>query len=166
MTGSSKLSASLEDYLEAIYLIAEKKRAAKAKDIALKLDVKGSSVTGALQLLAKKGLVNYAPYDLITLTPKGNRIAEDINRRHEALFHFLVKVLSIEEESAQDAACKMEHVISQEILYRLIEFVKFVEKCPVGGALWVDKEGFICKHMETFGSCERCKEEFTKESTN
>lgn len=162
MTSGERLSASLEDYLEAIFHIVQKKQAAKAKDIALHLNVSSSSVTGALQSLAKRGLINYAPYDLITLTPDGIHLAKDVIHRHETLHYFLANVLSIDEEEAQDAACRMEHVISQLILERLIQFVKFVEKCPVGGAVWDDERGFICKHMEIYGSCERCEEEIRK----
>jgi len=49
------LSASLEDYLEAIYHIVQKKQAARAKDIVQRLRVKNSSVTGAMRALADKG---------------------------------------------------------------------------------------------------------------
>ena len=54
MVTAGKLSASLEDYLEAIFWIAQSKGAARAKDIATKLSVKASSVTGALQALKEK----------------------------------------------------------------------------------------------------------------
>ncbi len=61
-----KLTASQEDYLEAIYTISQEKMAARAKDISTHLDVRASSVTGALRTLGGMGLINYAPYDLIT----------------------------------------------------------------------------------------------------
>jgi len=159
----NRLSSSLEDYLEAIYHIVKQKQAARAKDIADRMAVNSSSVTGALQSLAAKGLVNYAPYDIITLTDDGKHVARDVIRRHEALHHFLVKVLSVESNEAEEAACKMEHDISPKILERLIQFVDFVENCPVGGARWTESQGFICKHKEIFGDCEKCKEEFDKQ---
>ena len=62
------LSASLEDYLEAIFHIVRKKRAARPKDISRYLDVGNSSVTGALKALKARRLVNYAPYDVVNLT--------------------------------------------------------------------------------------------------
>ena len=71
MEENNHLSASLEDYLETIFLIVQKKQAARAKDISIELKVKASSVTGALRQLSEKGLINYAPYDIITLTSKG-----------------------------------------------------------------------------------------------
>ncbi|MDP8239490.1 MAG: metal-dependent transcriptional regulator [Candidatus Hatepunaea meridiana] len=165
MDVSKRLSASLEDYLEAIYHIVKKKQAAKAKDIAMQLDVNSSSVTGALQSLSKRGLVNYAPYDLITLTPEGSRIAEDVIRRHKALYRFFTVVLSVDEVEAQEMACKMEHDISTSVLDRLIQYLDFVDNCPIGGITWNEELGFTCKHMMKFGSCEKCAEEFksTKE---
>lgn len=137
---SEQLSESLEDYLEAIFHIETKKHAARAKDIADRMNVSSSSVTGALRLLSEKGLVNYAPYDLITLTPEGKSVAEDVVYRHETLRNFFVKILSIAPEEAEDTACKMEHGISTLILDRLTQFIKFLETCPAENREWL--EGF------------------------
>ena len=68
MTESVQLSASLEDYIEAIYHIIGEKQVARGKDISSRLEVSGASVTEALRALAKKGLINYAPYEVITMT--------------------------------------------------------------------------------------------------
>ena len=133
MSPVDELSASMEDYLEAIYHIVTAKQAARAKDIAKRLDVNNSSVTGALRTLSEKGYINYAPYDVITLTPKGHKHAEDVVRRHEALMDFFTKVLCVDKGEASDAACKMEHAVSRTILDRLIRFVEFIEICPRGG---------------------------------
>jgi len=152
LTKNQRLSASLEDYLEAIYHIVDKKQAAKARDIAQRLSVNSSSVTGALQILAKKGLVNYVPYDIITLTSEGERIARDVIHRHTSLQKFLVKILSVDKAEAEEAACKMEHVISPRIMERLVQFVKFFEKCPLGGVKWDNERGFVCKHLDTLES--------------
>jgi DtxR family Mn-dependent transcriptional regulator len=130
---SEALSASLEDYLEAIYHIAHHKGAARPKDIAVRLGVNSSSVTGALRALADRQLVNYAPYDIVTLTPEGEVVAGDVVRRHRALKDFFVKVLSVDEELAEEGACKMEHEIPRPILERFIKFVEFIDSCPRAG---------------------------------
>jgi len=124
------LSSSLEDYLEAIFHIVAQKQAARGKDIAQRLGVNNSSVTGALRVLAEKGLINYAPYDIITLTAEGKRVAKNIIQRHKALHDFFVKVLFVDGEIAERAACNMEHAVPPEILWRLTEFLKFIERCP------------------------------------
>jgi DtxR family Mn-dependent transcriptional regulator len=122
------LSESLEDYLEAIFQVEAVKKAARAKDIVGRLGVSNASVTGALRSLAAKKLVNYAPYDLITLTSKGKEYAERIIFRHNVLKSLLVDVLEVEEKTADEAACRMEHAISCDVQERLAHLLKFLEE--------------------------------------
>lgn len=155
MATSNKLTASQEDYLEAIFHISEEKMAARAKDISLYLDVRASSVTTALRNLGKMELINYAPYDLITLTKKGQRVAKEIVRKHNALQRFLVNVLGVSPEEADDAACKMEHSIPKQIVERLIKYSEYVETCPKGGITWESGFGYYCKSECSDKSCKR-----------
>jgi DtxR family Mn-dependent transcriptional regulator len=144
LAGESQVSSSLEDYLEAIYHTVEAKGAARAKDLVLRLGVHNSSVTQALRSLSEKKLVNYAPYDVITLTDSGQRIALDVVKRHKTLSAFLNKVLGLSENEADEGACRMEHAISVQILDRLVKFVEYFENCPVNDVMWDDEEGFFC----------------------
>jgi DtxR family Mn-dependent transcriptional regulator len=139
MTTSEILSASLEDYLEAIYHVVLEKQAARAKDIAQRLDVNNSSVTGALRSLSEKEFINYAPYDLITLTVKGKEHAEKVVRRHEALMDFFINGLRVEPTEASDAAFHMKHALSDMIMERLFRIVEFVKFCPQGREDWIDE---------------------------
>jgi DtxR family Mn-dependent transcriptional regulator len=138
---AGQLSASLEDYLEAIFQLVSSKGAARTRDIARKLGVKAASVTGALRTLADKRYINYQPYEAVTLTSAGMEQARKIIRRHEVLRDFFVNVLGIKERIAEEGACKLEHGIPKQILDRLIEFVEFTETCPRGGKDWI--ENFI-----------------------
>ncbi len=156
MTLTNALTASLEDYLEAIFHIIAEKEAVRPKDIAKRLKVKNSSVTGALRSLAEKDLIKYAPYDVITLTPTGKTTAKDVIRRHEVLRDFFVNVLVVDEKTADDAACQMEHTIPKIILERFIRFAEFVEVCPRGGAKWVAGFGYHCDHENALENCEQC----------
>jgi DtxR family Mn-dependent transcriptional regulator len=155
---NAELSASLEDYLEAIFRIVREQSAARAKDISMRLKVSRSSVTGALHALADRELINYAPYGVITLTDKGRVVAEDVLRRHEVLRDFFVKVLAVERKDADEAACKMEHAIPETILERFVEFVEFVERCPRGGSKWIKGFGYYCDNDKETGNCEKCVE--------
>ena len=130
MTASAHLSESLEDYLEAIFHIAAAKKAARAKDISDRLGVTRASVTGALRVLAEKSLVNYSPYDLVTLTSAGAKAARNVVQRHEALHDFFVTVLGVEELEAERSACRMEHALSPPLLARVAQFVKYVKQKP------------------------------------
>ncbi len=155
MGGSVKLSESLEDYLEAIYHLVTKGQVARSRDIANRLGVGRSSVTGALQALSEKGLVNYEPYETIPLTRRGRAAARQVVRRHEAMRDFLVKVLSVDEDEANEAACRMEHATSPAILERLVAFVVFLEKCPRFGPEWIKGLGYSCG-LQASDKCEQC----------
>lgn len=129
----SKLSASLEDYLEAIYNLASESEGARSKDIAETLGVARSSVTGALQTLSEKGLANYRPYGCITLTRSGRAVAAEVVRKHNVLKSFFVNVLGVDNDTAQQAACKAEHALGPEIIGRLLSFIKYVTESDKNG---------------------------------
>jgi len=120
------LSASLEDYLEAILQISKKTKVARSRDIAEKLAVVRPSVTAALKTLKKKKLINYRPYGYITLTDAGRAAAVDIDSRHRILTSFFASILGVNSRTAQKGACKAEHVLGQEIINRLLKFIEFV----------------------------------------
>jgi DtxR family Mn-dependent transcriptional regulator len=153
---SISLSASMEDYLEAIFHIVLESQVARVKDIASRLKVHKSSVTAALRNLADHKLINYAPYDVVTLTPQGTRLAQDVVRRHEALRDFFVKVLTIDEHLAEEVACRMEHAIPRTIVDRLILFSEFLEVCPRAGKKWIRSYQHFCDDVLAQQNCERC----------
>ena len=82
------LSENLEDYLETILELQRENTVARVKDIASKLGILSGSVTSALRTLSARGLINYKPYSFITLTPEGEKIAEEILRRHSVIKDF------------------------------------------------------------------------------
>ncbi len=123
-----KLSVSLEDYIEEIYIQVLKSGQAKVTEIANKLNVKKASVTGALKLLLEQKLINYAPYSPITLTSEGEKVAKNILAKHENLTSFFVEVLGAEKSEATEIACKMEHIVSQKIFENMLKLTDFVKK--------------------------------------
>jgi DtxR family Mn-dependent transcriptional regulator len=125
-----KLSASLEDYLEAILIIGRKKKAVRVKDIATFLHIRAASVVGALQTLGEKGLVRHERYGYVELTPAGADHARKIFQRHEILTRFFYQVLGLDEEIAAEDACKIEHHIHRETIDRLVQFMEFIENFP------------------------------------
>ncbi len=153
----TRLSPSQEDYLEAIFFIAREKNVARAKDIAQRLKVRAPSVTSALRSLAALGLVNYTPYDLITLTGQGLEAARDIVDRHEALSNFFVAVLGVDPLEADQAACKMEHTVPKQIVERLVQYAEYIRHCPRGGITWDSGFGYYCATGCVSGQCERVR---------
>ena len=128
-----KLSASLEDYLEAIFNLAGQAEGARCTDIAERLGVSKASVTGALQSLKKKGLANYEPYGCVTLTRSGQKAAAEVANRNKVLMSFFVDVLGVDVDAAQQAACKAEHALGAEIIARLLHLREFVTESDKSG---------------------------------
>lgn len=127
---TKSLSASLEDYLQAIFWTVAAKGAARAKDIARQLGVKASSVTGALQTLAEKRFVHYQPYEAITLTAEGFDEAARVAQRHFIVREFFVRVLGLDEAVADKEACRMEHCVGDDVAERLATLMEFVKAHP------------------------------------
>ena len=150
------LSASLEDYIDAIYHIIVKEQVARSKDIATRLDVSRASVTEALRTLSKKGLINYAPYEPITLTTIGKATAEDVIFRHNALKRFFIEVLAIDGNTAEEGACKIEHAAPPEVISRMISFIDFLQVCPRGGNELLQGFADYYKRGKTRNNCDEC----------
>ncbi|HBG78414.1 MAG TPA: metal-dependent transcriptional regulator [Phycisphaerales bacterium] len=125
MNVRKKLSASSEDYLEAIYNLVSLHKVARSKDIAESLGVSRASVTGAIKLLSDKGLVDYKPYGYVYLTEKGGKEAAAVAKRHTIIETFFVKVLGVDQQEAESAACKAEHALGSTIIPRLLSFTEF-----------------------------------------
>lgn len=126
-----KLSASLEDYLEIIYNKIKSNEAIRAVDIARELRVSRASVTEALNKLAAKGLINYGRYQTITITDMGGKIAQEVVNRHSSLSSFFSDVLGACASVADEDACRIEHIISAELLDRIEAFGRFAKLNPM-----------------------------------
>jgi DtxR family Mn-dependent transcriptional regulator len=126
-TGDILLSASIEDYLEAIVNLSDDGAGrVRSTDIASLLGVSKASVTGALRVLRKKGLALYEPYGAVTLTRLGRRLGTEVVERHRVLTSFFETVLGVDSQHAQRTACKVEHVVHPKIIVQLTRFVEFV----------------------------------------
>jgi len=125
----AELTRSMEDYLEAIYNLKVRSQVARVKDIAREMDVKMPSVTGAIRLLAAKGLVKHQPYESVDLTDHGLEHARDIAHRHSAVKEFLVGTLGLDDKNAEIEACGIEHAIQPGTLDKLLKFVQFIRQC-------------------------------------
>ena len=119
------LSSSLEDYLECVYNRINSNGSVRAIDISKELNVSRASVTEALNKLAQKEYINYGRYEMISMTDSGIKKAEEIINKHNVLQYFFKDILGVEHEEATRTACKIEHIISRNILEKLLEFNKF-----------------------------------------
>jgi Mn-dependent DtxR family transcriptional regulator len=102
-----------EMYLETILLLSRKMQYVRSLDIATHLGFSKPSVSRAVGLLKKAGLISVDSKGYVTLTDEGKKIAERMYERHTVLTGFLEK-LGVSSETASHDACKIEHHISEE----------------------------------------------------
>lgn len=111
-----------EDYLETILKLQEKNGRVRSIDIARELQYSKPSVSRAMSILKERGLIEIEER-AISLTEDGKEIAENIYSRHQFLQRFL-EDLGVDEQTAEDDACRMEHVLSEESYQRLKQFIE------------------------------------------
>jgi DtxR family Mn-dependent transcriptional regulator len=126
------LTASLEDYLEAILRLAQARRVVRVRDIAKAVGVTPPSATGAIRQLKQRGLVSHEKYEDVLLTAEGELVASEVHARHEELRSFFEEVLLLTGEMAEAEACALEHSISELTLSRLRRFVASIRGCGDG----------------------------------
>ncbi len=119
----------VEDYLEVVYGLIEKKGYARAADIAQSLGVKSSSVTVMLQKLHAMGFIVYERYRGLTLTSSGERLAKSVRQRHLTIFKFLC-TLGIEEKIANSDAEGIEHHVHKATVDRFARFAEYAVQHP------------------------------------
>ena len=104
---------SAEDYLEQILILLETKGYARSIDISEALSVTKPSVSVAMKKLREGGYISMDKGGLISLTDKGFPVARRIYDRHLTLTKFFISI-GVNKETAQEDACRTEHVISEE----------------------------------------------------
>ena len=117
-----KIQQSAEDYLETMLMLEEKYGYIRSVDIAKHLGVTKPSVSYAVKRLKESGYINMDANGPITLAPPGRRIATRIYERHKALRSFL-ELLCVDPETAEEDACKIEHVISHDTYVAICKHV-------------------------------------------
>ncbi|MEY8516425.1 metal-dependent transcriptional regulator [Lachnospiraceae bacterium 29-84] len=108
-----KSNESAENYLETILVLSQRLPVVRSIDISIELGFKKPSVSVAMKNLREKGHITVSDAGFITLTESGKEIAEMIYERHNFLSGWL-KSLGVDEKTAVEDACRMEHVISRE----------------------------------------------------
>jgi len=127
--GEGSLTMAGEDYIESIYKLMEAGQSnteggVRSVDVAEDLGVSKASVSKALSYLKESGMVEQARYGRVTLTPEGLEYAQDVWRRHRALRQFLMVELGVEEQTADEEACLMEHDLSIDTMNRLYTYLE------------------------------------------
>lgn len=108
-----KILRASEDYLETMLMMKEKHGYIRSIDVAEYLGVTKPSVSYATKRLRENGYITMEKDGLITLTESGMEIATRTLDRHHMLTTFF-QILGVDEETAEEDACKIEHDISEK----------------------------------------------------
>jgi len=117
-----QLQESGEMYLETIYVLSKTKSHVRSLDVAEHMNFSKPSVSRAISILKSGGYVEVKTDGHLSLTDSGREVAEKIYARHDLIKNFLIK-LGVDEETAAQDACRMEHGISDESFEAMRRYV-------------------------------------------
>lgn len=118
-----QIRKAAEDYLEAMLVLREENGRIRSIDVARMLNVKKPSVTYATRRLKEMECITMDADSAITLTEKGEAIARSIYTRHKAIASILMR-LGVDEETAREDACRIEHDISEKSFEAILNHAK------------------------------------------
>lgn len=129
------LSIAMQNYLETIFNLSRKSTpndqdpssilpaGVRVSDIAARLDVSKASVNNAMNVLAKLGFVSNEKYQEIYMTELGKENAAILEGKHKILKTLFTDIIGIPENTANDDACAIEHIISHEAVQQIHEYL-------------------------------------------
>jgi len=128
-------TASVQDYLAAIYDLASSGRPVIGARLAKHMAVSAPAVTESVQRLTRAGYVRVGRGKELTLTTKGRQIAEVMARRHRLLERWLTDTLGLNWTDAHEEAHRLEHALSPRVEDRLAELLGMPSTCPHGNPI-------------------------------
>ncbi|NLV49295.1 MAG: metal-dependent transcriptional regulator [Clostridiales bacterium] len=117
------IQESGEMYLESILVLSKEKNVVRAVDISAYMGLSKPAVSRALSKLREEKLILIDKEGYIAFTENGRRIADNINKKHVLLTELIMR-LGVDEETAAEDACKIEHVISDKTFEAMINHSK------------------------------------------
>lgn len=115
-----KIQESAENYLETIYVLSKKNGSVRSIDVANELSFSKASVSIAMKNFREEGYISVNEDGSLKLTEKGLEIALRVYERHEILAKALM-ALGVDEETAYEDACRIEHYISDKSVQKIKE---------------------------------------------
>ncbi|MBQ2898162.1 MAG: metal-dependent transcriptional regulator [Oscillospiraceae bacterium] len=122
-----QIRESGEDYLEAILMLQKRNGQVRSIDICNELGFSKPTVSVAMKNFRENGYINMDEDYLITLTEKGRAIAESVYERHVVIAKFL-SAIGVDEKTALEDACKIEHDLSDETFRCMKEHYKKISE--------------------------------------
>jgi DtxR family Mn-dependent transcriptional regulator len=131
----TELIDSTEMYLRTVFELEEEGILALRARIAERLGLSAPSVSEGVARLTNDGLLTLDERRTVGLTREGRERAEHVMRKHRLAERLLIDVLGVEPEHVHDEACRWEHVISDRVEEKLIEFLGNPDRSPYGNPM-------------------------------
>ena len=132
---SHSYTASVEDYVKAIYELSRRSGAASSSDVAARLAVARPSVSAMVGRLAEQGLVTHERHQGLKLTKAGRAVALRLIRRHRVIEAYLVTALGYTWDQVHDEAERLEHTASDDLVNRMARAIDEPDVDPHGAPI-------------------------------
>lgn len=132
---NSHLTATVEDYLQAIYSLEGEGDTVISARLARRMHVTPPTAWATVRRMVRDGLVELDARKVVHLTPKGHDLAEDITRRHRLAERFLVDVMGLGWAEAHEEAHQFEHAITPRLYDKIMELAGNPKTCPHGSPI-------------------------------
>ncbi len=139
------ISAIIENYLKALYTLANEAGEINLSDLSAHLGVSKPTANGMVKNLTHEGWVKYEKYKPLKITEKGRRVAALIIRKHRLTEMYLVERMGFGWEEVHEIAEQIEHIKSPEFFDRMDKLLNFPKVDPHGSPI-PDKNGNIISH--------------------
>ena len=149
------ISLSKENYLKAIFHLADKENTVTINEISKFLDVKMPSVNNMMKKFAEKNWVRYESYKPLKITDSGKKQAALVVRKHRLTEMFLVEKMNFGWENVHEIAEQLEHIHSETFFDKMDEILNFPKYDPHGEPI-PDKDGnIIAQDLKKLSECEK-----------
>ena len=132
---TEEVTSQTEEFLESIYRLQERDGAARTSELVKMLNIVPGTVTNTVERLEKRGLVRHEVYRGVKLTEEGRAIALQVLRRHRLSERLLSDVLKMKWDQIHEAACQLEHGITEEVAENIEKLLEQPHTCPHGNPI-------------------------------
>ena len=140
---TENITSQTEDFLQAIYRLQERNGVARTGELVKTLSVVPGTVTNTVERLENKGLVTHEAYRGVKLTEKGRSVALRVLRRHRLSERLLLDILGMEWNQVHEAACRLEHGVTNEVAKNIEKVLSWPRTCPHGKPIPTSCGGII-----------------------
>ena len=137
-----------EEFLESIYRLQQREGVARTSELAKLLKVVPGTVTNTVERLEKKGLVVHEAYRGVKLTDEGRNIALKVLRRHRLSERLLADMLHMDWNQVHEAACRLEHGVTDEVAKNIEKALGWPRTCPHGNPIPTKSGGIVKEKTE------------------